>query len=57
MTPTDISSALAAEHTRDLLRAGATSRLAALARCCRTTLRQHATAMLRRARPATAPAC
>jgi RecB family endonuclease NucS len=35
MAPIDVTSALAAEHTRDLTRTAERSRLAALAACCR----------------------
>ena len=35
MTPVDLTSAVAAEHTRDLTRTADRSRLAALASCCR----------------------
>jgi hypothetical protein len=36
----DLHAASAAEHRRDLLRVAAESRVAALVRCCRTTLRR-----------------
>lgn len=38
MTPLDIGSALAAEHTHDLRRAACASRLVALVRCCQPTV-------------------
>jgi hypothetical protein len=41
MTPIDISSALAAEHTKDLYAAAARNRLAVLARCCKPAAWRH----------------